>query len=72
MMSQSFERRTVSLVVRLWVEPMEQSGVSQWRGQIEQVGSGEKAHFHDVAGLLEKLANWAPGFVSPGATRKEG
>ncbi len=68
-MSKSFERQTISFVVRLWVEPRQ--GKPHWRGQIERVGSGEKAYFQDVASLLDTLAKLAPYFVSADAKKEE-
>ncbi len=38
------KEQRVSFVVRLWVEPRQEEGRARWRGQIEQVGSGEKAY----------------------------
>lgn len=65
-MAQRFERQTISFILRLWVESGEHQNQPQWRGQIEQVGSGEKVHFEDVTRLLETVAKLAPGFISPG------
>ncbi|MBI3360992.1 MAG: hypothetical protein HY023_07765 [Chloroflexi bacterium] len=58
-MLQPFERRTISLVVRLWVEPVtKESSEPRWRGQMENVGTGAKAY------LLEAVGKLAPGFVT--------
>lgn len=59
-MTRSFERRTVSFVVRLWVEPAQAQGELHWRGQIEHIGSGETANFQVPAALLEFLAAHLP------------
>lgn len=55
-MPQPFERHTISFIVRLWVEPLREEGESRWRGQIEHVESGDKAHFELPATLLTFLA----------------
>lgn len=52
-MSQPFERRTISFIIRLWVEPAPEQGTPLWRGQIERVGGGEIAYFQVPAALLE-------------------
>jgi hypothetical protein len=52
-MPQSFERRTISFVIRLWVEPAPEQDTPLWRGQIEHVGSGETMHFQIPTPLLE-------------------
>lgn len=54
-MSQSFERRTISFVVRLWAEPGPAPGALNWRGQIEHVGSGRITHFAIPPALVEFL-----------------
>jgi len=51
-----FERHTIAFIIRLWVEPMQEQGEPQWRGQIEQVGGGEKVYFRVPAALVEFLA----------------
>ena len=43
-----------------FVEPMQQRGEPQWRGQIEHVGSGEKTHLQVPAPLLEFLTAHLP------------
>ena len=62
-MSQSFARHTISFVLRLWMEPGAQPNDPQWRGQLEHVGSGEKAHFQDFSSLPETVARFLPGSV---------
>lgn len=64
MATRPFERRSVAFVVRLWAESATDGGEPEWRGQIEQVGSGEKAYFRDLAELLGQIGRRAPGFVS--------
>jgi hypothetical protein len=63
-MAQLFERRTISFVIRLWIESAEEGGEAEWRGQVEQVANGESAYFRDPAGLLAHLAKHVPGFFS--------
>jgi hypothetical protein len=65
------KEQRISFVVRLWVEPRQEEGRPRWRGQIEQVGSGEQAYFRDVEGLLAAMAKSAPGFITSGAHTKE-
>ncbi|HBY97442.1 MAG: hypothetical protein M5U01_38610 [Ardenticatenaceae bacterium] len=75
-MPQPFERRTISFVVRLWLEPMPQQSESHWRGQIEHVGSGEKVHFQVPAALLaflaEHIEQLPPPLAAHGQTTPEG
>ncbi|MFQ5858677.1 MAG: hypothetical protein ACE5LU_24005, partial [Anaerolineae bacterium] len=51
-----FERHTLSFILRLWVEPVQQPGEPRWRGQIEHVDSGEKVYFQVPAALVAFLA----------------
>jgi len=39
------DRHTISLVVRLWQEPGQTDDPPFWRGQIQEVASGETSHF---------------------------
>lgn len=55
-MLEPFERRTLTFVVRVWLEPMHQQGEPRWRGQIEHIGSGETAYFKAESGIAEFLA----------------
>ncbi len=67
-MSHHFERRTTAFVLRLWTGPIQAEGEAQWRGQIEHVGSGEKAHFQVPVELLEFLMAHLPSAgVEPAA-----
>ncbi len=66
-MAQPFERQTVSFVLRLWSEPGQAPGETQWRGQIEHVGSGDAAHFVVPAPLLELFAAHFPASSTLGA-----
>lgn len=59
-MSQALERRTVSLIVRLWAEPTSTPGVLNWRGQVEHVGSGQITHFQIPPALVEFLTGCLP------------
>jgi len=45
-------RRTVTFVVRVWAEYLEQTPPT-WRGEIEHVGSKEVMHFGNVDEILE-------------------
>ncbi len=65
-MAQPFERQTVSFVLRLWSEPGQAPGETQWRGQIEHVGSGDAAHFVVPAPLLALFATHFPASSAPG------
>lgn len=58
-MSQSFERRTMTFIVRLWMEPALGGSSPQWRGQVEPVGGGGTAYFQVPASLLELLLRHA-------------
>jgi len=51
-MSDPLPRRTVTFIVRLWVEYLEQTRPS-WRGEIEHVGSGQVRRFGGVSKMLE-------------------
>jgi hypothetical protein len=62
-MPQSFERHTISFILRLWVESTQDSGQSRWRGQVEHVGSGERVYFEVPAALLDFLAAHLPSEV---------
>lgn len=76
-MPHAFERHTISFVLRLWMEPVQEQGGHNWRGQLEHVGSGEKAYFQVPEALLSMLAGYlvqpermgakgtAPAQVSP-------
>ncbi|MBI1741857.1 hypothetical protein HYR54_02195 [Candidatus Acetothermia bacterium] len=55
-----FERRTVSFIVRLWTESSEIQKTSDWRGQIEHVGSGELAYFQGADRLVETVIQLVP------------
>jgi hypothetical protein len=55
-MAERFQRRTVTLVVRLWQEPMQDATDGPWRGQIERVATGERAQFQAQADLADSLA----------------
>lgn len=59
-MSPAFERQTVSFVIRLWLEPGQKQDESQWRGQIEHIGSGATAYFQVPVELLQFLASCVP------------
>ena len=45
---------TYSFVVRIWHEALDGDGrIVAWRGSIDHVGSGERAHFDDLDQMLE-------------------
>ncbi|MBC8248501.1 MAG: hypothetical protein H8E90_02380 [Anaerolineales bacterium] len=54
-MSDPLPRRTMTFVVRLWAEYLEQTPPA-WRGEIEDVGSGEKAYFQEAADVVRFIA----------------
>lgn len=57
-MSGLTDRRTISFVVRLWQEPVAEDAAPVWRGQIEEVESGEISHFQlspALVGFLSRL-----------------
>jgi hypothetical protein len=51
------ERRTISFILRLWVEPAATGEQPRWQGQIEHVGSGQITHFQIPAALVEFLTD---------------
>ena len=70
-MSQPTHRQTHSFIVRFWSESAETDS-GQISGQVERVGSGEKAHFLGATGLLKLLERWTPNFkVSEQQLQKE-
>jgi hypothetical protein len=71
MTNRPFERRSAAFIVRLWAESAAEEGEPEWRGQIEHVGSGEKAYFRDLAELLGHIDRRAPGFVSASGSEGE-
>jgi hypothetical protein len=47
------ENDTHSFVVRIWHELTDREGnIVTWRGSIDHVGSGERAYFHDLYGIV--------------------
>lgn len=50
-MKTTFHRHTITFVVRLWVEYLDQSTPS-WRGEVERLDSGEHAHFQHLPQIL--------------------
>ena len=68
-MSNSFERQTISFVVRVWAEPTA-SPQPQWRAQIEHVPSGEQVHIQISAALCEFLAAHLPTKTIPAESPK--
>ena len=65
-MSDPLPRRTVTFVVRLWAEYLEQTPPA-WRGEIEDVGSGAKAYFREAADVTKFIA----AHVSEAVARRE-
>jgi hypothetical protein len=58
-------RRTVTFVVRIWAEYLEQSP-PVWRGEIERVDSGEKAYVRQVNDVARFIATHALETSVPG------
>jgi hypothetical protein len=50
-MKATFHRRTITFVVRLWGEYLDQATPS-WRGEIQRLDSGERAHFQHLVQIL--------------------
>ena len=44
------QRRTITFVIRLWAEYLEQNPPC-WRGEIEQIDKAETHYFTDLAGI---------------------
>jgi hypothetical protein len=63
------ERRTISFILRLWVEPTATYGQPRWQGQIEHVGSGQTTHFQVPAAFLDFLKDCLP--LPPDAESKK-
>ena len=53
-MSSYLSRRTLSFIVRLWVEYLDQTP-PVWRGEIEFIGSRKVAHFGDLDELSDRI-----------------
>ena len=60
-------RRTVTFIVRLWAEYLEQTPPS-WRGEIKHTKSGEVARFVDLGKMLEFIE----GLTGKPKERREG
>ena len=56
-MSYPVPRRTITFVVRLWAEYLEQTPPA-WCGEIEHVESGEVARFGDVGKMVEFIESF--------------
>lgn len=54
-MGDSLPRRTVTFIVRLWAEYVDQTPPA-WRGEIEHVSSGETLCFGDANQMWEFIA----------------
>lgn len=54
-MSARLSRRTVTFVVRIWAEYLEQTPPA-WRGEVEHVGSGHKVYLQTASDVLEFIA----------------
>lgn len=65
---QALRRRTVTFVVRVWAEYLEQTPPT-WRGEIEHIGSGQVRHFEDVSRMLEFIEGFT---VKPEEGREAG
>lgn len=45
---------TYSFIVRIWHEALDSEGhITQWRGSVDCVGSGERFHFYDMDRLVQ-------------------
>lgn len=45
---------TYSFVVRIWYEALDSEGnVVTWRGSIDRIGNGERAHFDDLDRVVQ-------------------
>ncbi|HNV83017.1 MAG TPA: hypothetical protein PLF92_00920 [Arenimonas sp.] len=48
------EDRTASFIVRVWLESgSDAASAREWRGVIEQVGSGKKIYFRELNAIVE-------------------
>jgi hypothetical protein len=54
MVSSYLSRRTISFVVRLWVEYLDQTP-PVWRGEIEFIGSRQVTHFGNLNEMSEQI-----------------
>lgn len=54
-MSSPTERHTISLIVRLWQETGQTGDAPRWRGQIQEVSTGETSHFQLPSALIDFL-----------------
>ena len=53
-------RRTVTYIVRIWAEYLEESP-PRWCGVVEPVGDGEKIHFthlHQIVELIQQKTHY--------------
>jgi len=57
-------RNTLTFVVRVWIEYLEQTPPS-WRGEVEVVGGGEKAHFQGLQEITAFVENHGEQYASP-------
>ena len=63
--NESLSRRTVTFVIRIWAEYLEQTP-PVWRGEIECVGSDEKAYVRELADVLGFIRQHALGMANQG------
>jgi len=61
--NESLSRRTVTFVIRIWAEYLEQTP-PVWRGEIECVGSDVKAYVRELADVLSFIMERALGMAS--------
>jgi hypothetical protein len=57
-------RRTLTLVVRVWIEYLEQTP-PYWRGEVEVVGGDEKAHFQGFQEITAIIEDHSEQYASP-------
>ena len=69
-MAQHLKHQTHSFIVRFWAESIEAPD-SRLTGQVERVGSGERAHFQGTSNLLNIFKRWMPHITSIDIKAKE-
>ena len=69
-MPQQFKHQTHSFIVRFWAETLETPD-GELTGQVERVGSGERAHFQGASNLVKILKRWVPRIRSTENRGKE-
>ena len=57
-------RNTLTFVVRVWIEYLEQT-LPSWRGEVEVIGGDEKAHFQSLQEITAFIENHSEQYASP-------